>query len=220
MQTAGIILAGGRSTRMGTPKALLEWHGSTLVQLAAETVTATVTGPVIVMRARGQFLPPLPAATRVLDDRGTGPLNAIEVGMAALDGHADRAIVCAVDAPFLTSTFLDTLLEALTADADVAVPFVQGRRHPIPAAFRLTVRPSVTRLVADGEQSVRALIDGCRCVDVSEDRLRAVDPTLASLRNLNTPDDYEAARSESLVTGARTERHVPSRSGPRDRISP
>jgi molybdopterin-guanine dinucleotide biosynthesis protein A len=60
---AAIVLAGGRSRRMGRPKALLDWHGSTLVHRAAGLVAREVDGPVVVVRAAGQPLPALPAAT-------------------------------------------------------------------------------------------------------------------------------------------------------------
>ncbi|HEX3256894.1 MAG TPA: NTP transferase domain-containing protein, partial [Pseudonocardia sp.] len=49
MIAAGVVLAGGRSTRMGTPKACLEWHGSTLLYRTAALLRRTVTGPVVVV---------------------------------------------------------------------------------------------------------------------------------------------------------------------------
>ena len=61
--TAGIVLAGGRSSRMGTPKAALEWHGSTLLRRTVGIVTRVTDGPVVVVRAPGQSLPARPART-------------------------------------------------------------------------------------------------------------------------------------------------------------
>src|SRR5215213_7709623 len=59
-EAAGIVLAGGRSSRMGTPKAALEWHGSTLLRRVVGVVARSVDGPVVVVRAPGQQLPALP----------------------------------------------------------------------------------------------------------------------------------------------------------------
>ena len=57
---AGVVLAGGRSTRMGRPKASLEWHGSTLLHRVTGIVSRAVDGPVVVVRAalaHGSALP-------------------------------------------------------------------------------------------------------------------------------------------------------------------
>ena len=72
-----MVLAGGRSSRMGTPKAALEWHGSTLLRRTVGIVARATDGPVVVVRASGQDLPDLPKGTRVVDDprdgKGPGP---------------------------------------------------------------------------------------------------------------------------------------------------
>src|SRR5947208_4621260 len=83
MRPAGIVLAGGRSTRMGTPKAWLEWHGTTLLDRVVRVVSRAVDGgPVVVVRAPGQDLPELPAGVLVVDDaaEGQGPLEGLAAG--------------------------------------------------------------------------------------------------------------------------------------------
>src|SRR3954447_22279597 len=83
---AGIVLAGGRSSRMGTPKAALEWHGSTLLRHVVGIVARGVDGPVVVVRAPGQDLPSLPANVDVVEDarEGRGPLQGLASGLAAV----------------------------------------------------------------------------------------------------------------------------------------
>ena len=66
--SAGVVLAGGRSSRMGTPKAALEWHGSTLLRRTVGILARATGGPVVVVRARGQELPELPRDVDVIDD--------------------------------------------------------------------------------------------------------------------------------------------------------
>ncbi len=87
---AGIVLAGGRSSRMGRPKAALEWHGSTLLRRVTGIVARAVDGPVVVVRAPGQELPPLPDAITVVEDarEGQGPLQGLAAGLAAVRPHA------------------------------------------------------------------------------------------------------------------------------------
>jgi molybdopterin-guanine dinucleotide biosynthesis protein A len=69
---AGVVLAGGRSSRMGTAKAPLEWHGSTLLRRTAGIVARATGGPVVVVRPTGQDLPELPEGTVVADDPREG----------------------------------------------------------------------------------------------------------------------------------------------------
>jgi molybdopterin-guanine dinucleotide biosynthesis protein A len=183
---------------MGTSKALLEWHGSTLLRHTLDIVTRCADGPVIVVRSPGQELPPLPDPTWIVDDThpGAGPLAALVTGLDAFGARADRALVCGVDTPFLTPAFIAVLIAALTDDVDIALPAAEGRRHPLPAVVRVTVLPTARTLVGDGQRALFALVDRCRSRDVAEGALRAADPSLASLRNLNDRQAYEAARAE------------------------
>src|SRR3954467_4292566 len=110
---AGIVLAGGRSSRMGSPKAALEWHGSTLLRRVCGIVGRAVDGPIVVVRApgpavpplpdpieagggaRGQALPALPDSIEVVEDahEGRGPLQGLAAGLAAVRDEAPAAYV-------------------------------------------------------------------------------------------------------------------------------
>src|SRR5215211_5340918 len=86
---AGIVLAGGRSSRMGTPKAWLDWHGTTLLRRVCGIVARGAGGPVVVVRAPRQELPELPGGVRVVEDEreGQGPLQGLLAGLRAVDAH-------------------------------------------------------------------------------------------------------------------------------------
>jgi molybdopterin-guanine dinucleotide biosynthesis protein A len=202
--TAGIVLAGGRSTRMGTPKAALEWHGSTLLRRVTGVVARAVDGPVLVVRAPAQPLPSLAPAVRVVDDprEGLGPLQGLAVGLAsAADANAPIAFVCSTDLPFLHPAFVRCVLRGLRDDADIALPVVDGRPQPLAAAYRTVLAPAVARWVADGERRVTIVAERVRANALNTDDLLAdgalavVDPRLDSLVNVNSPDDYRAARA-------------------------
>ena len=100
---------------MGTPKAALEWHGSTLLGRTVRIVARATSGPVVVVRAPGQDLPELPEGTLVADDprEGRGPVQGIAAGLAALTGHADVAFVSSTDMPFLHPAFIRRVLRVL-----------------------------------------------------------------------------------------------------------
>ncbi|MFD1519278.1 molybdenum cofactor guanylyltransferase, partial [Pseudonocardia yunnanensis] len=195
---AGVVLVGGRSSRMGESKAALEWHGSTLVRRTAGLLARTVDGPVVVVRAPGQPLPELPARVEVVDDpaEGLGPMQGIATGLAALSDRALVAFVCSTDLPFLHPAYIRRVLAALDADVDVVLPHVNGHRQPLATAYRTALAPVVAGLVAHGQLKLAMLFDHCRVrrIDdaalLTDPRLHALDPALDSVLNVNEPDDY------------------------------
>jgi molybdenum cofactor guanylyltransferase len=202
---AGIVLAGGRSARMGTPKAALEWHGSTLLRRTAGVLARAVDGPVVVVRAPGQALPALPAQVEVTEDprEGLGPLQGLAAGLAAVAGRAGAAFACATDLPFLHPAFVRRVLRALGDGVDVALPVAHGHPQPLAAAYRTSLAPAAARLVAAGRLRPAFLFECCKVVRLDAEALladpvlAALDPGLDSVVNVNEPADYAAARSRA-----------------------
>src|SRR5215207_7266096 len=186
---AGIVLAGGRSSRMGTPKAWLDWHGSTLLRRACGIVARGTGGPVVVVRAPGQELPALPAGVRVVEDArdGRGPLQGILAGLQAVD--ADVAFVASVDLPLLHPQFVAAVCRGADG-ADVAVPHVGGYRQPLAAAYRPALAPLVAELVEADRMKPAFLFERC------ETRWLDDLPHPESIRNLNAREDYAAALAD------------------------
>jgi molybdenum cofactor guanylyltransferase len=200
---AGIVLAGGRSTRMGTPKAVLEWHGSTLLRHVVGLVGRGVEGPVVVVRAAGQALPSLPAWVEVVQDArdDRGPLQGLAAGLAALGGRAEVAYASSTDMPLLHPAFVRRVLRALDDDVDVVLPEARGFPQPLAAAYRTALLEPIERRLTDDRVRLAELFEECRVRRLDESQLladrdlAAADPQLDSLRNLNEPADYEAARA-------------------------
>ena len=198
---------------MGTAKASLEWHGSTLLRRVVGIVARGAAGPVVVARAPGQVLPALPAEVEVVEDRaeGDGPLAGLAAGLAALEGRARSAYVSSTDVPFLHPAFVRRVLAARGEDVDAAVPRVGGLRQPLCAAYRVGLLGAVEELIASGRMKLALLLERCsvRWLEerdlLADQTLAAVDPALDSLRNLNEPADYAAARALPAPT-ARIER--------------
>ncbi len=220
MRTAGIVLAGGRSTRMGRPKATLDWHGSTLVRRAVGIVGRVVDGPVVVVRARGQELPALPADVEIAQDarEARGPLQGIAAGLEAIGDRADAVFVCGVDAPLLHPALVRHVIASLADgdELDVALPQAHGFPHPLAAAYRTTVARHLHDLLDEDRLGTRPLLQRCRVRRLDEAALLAdravaqLDPELHSLANLNEPAEYDAARArpapEVAVAGRGTVR--------------
>ena len=190
---------------MGTPKAALEWHGSTLLYRTIGIVARAANGPVVVVRAVGQELPGLPKGTLVVDDprEGKGPVQGIAAGLAALSGRAETAFISSTDMPFLHPAFIRRMLRVLENDlaTDVALPFARGYKQPLAAAYRVALADIAERLVKEDRLRPAFLYDECQVASLDDETLKqdpvlaALDPDLDSVLNVNTQDDYRAARN-------------------------
>jgi molybdopterin-guanine dinucleotide biosynthesis protein A len=216
MHTSGVVLAGGRSSRMGSPKSALDWHGCTLLYRTAAVLARVVDGPVVVVRAPAQALPDLPTGVDTVEDpvAGLGPMQGLAAGLGAVAGAgAGVAFACSTDLPFLHPAFIARTLALLLAepDADAVMPVVGGHRQPLAAAYRTALAPLLTGLLAEGDLRPKMLLRHCRVALPSEaelladPELRRLDPELVSVRGVDTPEEYAAARAvpppSVLVTG-------------------
>jgi molybdenum cofactor guanylyltransferase len=190
---------------MGTPKAALEWHGSTLLRRTVGIVARATDGPVVVVRALGQVLPDLPTGTRVVDDPrdGKGPLQGIAAGLAALADRAESAFISSTDMPFLHPAFIRRVLRVLADDAtvDVALPRAHGYPQPLAAAYRVRLAETAERLVKEERLRPAFLFDECAVARLDDTALQqdpvlgALDPDLDSVLNINTFAEYQDARA-------------------------
>src|SRR5688572_10515553 len=107
MNVGGIILCGGRSSRMGTPKAWLPFGDELMLPRVVRIVREAV-GQVVVVAAPGQDVPPLPGDVRIVRDEveGRGPLGGLAAGLAALEGTADAVYLSSCDVPLLNPEFV------------------------------------------------------------------------------------------------------------------
>lgn len=187
---------------MGAAKAGLEWHGSTLLYRAASVLARTVDGPVVVVAAPGQELPELPAGVAVVEDpvEGLGPMQGLAVGLDAVADRAGAAFVCSTDLPFLHPAYVRRVLRSLTEGVDVVLPMARGFRQPLAAAYRTGLAELVTKLIAEGNLRPGMIFEHCAVTRLEDAELLADaalarhDPNLDSVLNVNTPQDYAAAR--------------------------
>ena len=195
MILAGIILCGGQSKRMGRPKAWLPF-GDELMLPRVVRLLSEVASPIVVVAAPDQDLPPLPPDITVVRDeeRGRGPLQGLAAGLETLIGRADAAYVSSCDVPFLRPQFVRRMIELL-GEASICVPKVGEHHHPLAAVYRVSVLPAVRQLLARDRLRPFFLFEAEPTRVVLAEEL-ADDPQLQSLRNLNTPEEYDAALRE------------------------
>lgn len=180
--TSGIVLCGGRSSRMGRAKAWLPWAGRPMLVHVVERLREAV-DDVVVVSAPDQSLPRVEA--RVVADReeGLGPLAGLREGIGAARG--ELVFVTATDAPHLSVAFVHALL----AVGGAAAPVLGGRVQPLSAAYPAEAAALADRLIAEGRRRPLDLLEALDYVALDAEALPDVD----SVRGFNTPDEYLAA---------------------------
>lgn len=196
MQSAGIILCGGKSQRMGCAKALLPFGDEVLLQRMTR-ILLEILQPIIVVASPGQSLPDLCAGIEVVYDRhpNCGPLEGLAAGLRSVPRGRSSVFVTGCDTPFITPMFVERIL-SLLEDYAVAVPKADGRYHPLCAAFNTNALTYIETMLAAGERRMGLLIESIRKREVLPVEWSDVDPLSKSLCNLNTPEDYATALCE------------------------
>jgi molybdopterin-guanine dinucleotide biosynthesis protein A len=193
MKVGGVVLCGGQSRRMGRAKAWLPFGDEIMLPRVVRLLGEAVR-PIVVVAAPEQDLPPLPDDVRVVRDeeQGRGPLQGLDAGLEALRGQADAVYLSSCDVPFLKPAFVRRLIQLL-GEQWICVPRVGEYHHPLAAVYRLEVRETIGRLLAENRLRPFFLFEAVptRVVEASE--LAEADPTFQTLRNLNTPEEYAAA---------------------------
>ena len=185
MERTGFVLTGGKSSRMGSDKAMLLYRGAPLVvhvarQVAAVTGSVSLVGPV---ERYGHLGYP------VVEDRepGCGPLGGIVSALAATDAEWNMMAAC--DMPGITSEFVAGLFAlAEHMDVDVVLPLGEsGRPDPLCAVYHRRCHPVLESAFRGGTRKVTAALDGLRVH-------RFAAESLDALHNVNTPEEWASTR--------------------------
>jgi molybdopterin-guanine dinucleotide biosynthesis protein A len=201
VKAGGIVLCGGRSTRMGSPKALLPFGPEVMLQRVVRLL-GTAVSPVIVVAAPAQPLPALPAGIAIARDQheNRGPLEGLRVGLRALPPDVNAAYVTSCDVPLLVPAFVARMVELL-GDHDVAVMEIDGFVHPLSAVYHRRTLPHIEAQLAAGRLRIGDVFGAVRTRRVHADEMTSADPSLATLSNLNTPEDYQRALASAGLAG-------------------
>jgi molybdopterin-guanine dinucleotide biosynthesis protein A len=189
----GIILCGGKSSRMGRPKAWLPFGPELMLQRVVRILSGIVSR-IVVVAAEGQDVPDLPSGVEVARDEqeALGPLAGLAVGLAAMGDRVEAAYASSCDVPLLQPAFVAAVIAAL-GDHDLAIPRDGQYHHPLAAIYRTHLVPTIRELIAAERLRPLYLLERSRAREIDVAELRPVDPALSSLRNINTPEDYAAA---------------------------
>lgn len=198
--TSSIILAGGRSSRMGSDKALLPLPGNEQISFVEHL--ASVLAPIgsevlLVVRDETQALAYASLRNvRIVIDQipDYGPLMGLYSGLSAMHSTSMYALVMAVDMPFVQPALLTYLLSQAQGDS-MLVPVVEDTPQVLLAVYPRTILPTIEALVRQGRRDPRSLLKVAPVRYVDEAQLRAIDPQLRSFMNVNTPDELRTIKS-------------------------
>jgi molybdopterin-guanine dinucleotide biosynthesis protein A len=183
-----IILAGGDSRRMGQDKAALVLDGKTLLAHVSDTMQQVFPKVIVSVRQlRGGVDVP-----QVCDEvEASGPLAGLVAGLAQADTPWVFAVAC--DMPFVTAAVVQHLA-TLRSGHQAVVPVVDGYPQPLAAFYAASAREAMRTSLAAGDRSLRGMLEKLDVCYVSEAELRESDPQLRSFFDLDTPQDYQAAK--------------------------
>jgi molybdopterin-guanine dinucleotide biosynthesis protein A len=215
----GIVLAGGMARRLGAAappggKAAVRFRGRSFLEIVVAAVGAE-TGRVIVVAAAGQELPPLPrGATVVRDTRPEGgPLAAVRDGLEAasrLEPPPAVAFVASCDLPLVRHEVVRAVLDRQrTTGSAWVVPVVGGHPQPLVSALPLAMRAGIEAHLARGRRDLRSLLAtlaaeaSAAVAFLPEEDLAAVDPELASFRDVDTAEELARLNDPANPPSAR-----------------
>lgn len=188
LNATGIILAGGKNSRMKKNKAFLELDGQPLVerslavlQVAFAEVLISSNNPELYARYN----------VPVIQDQtlNRGPLEGLHQGLKAASHDVVFFVAC--DMPFLNAELI-RLLAKWVPEYDIVVPRLQSGIEPLHAFYHRRCLPTIEKNLEEGLLKVRALFQTCSVRYVEEAELQAFSELSKAVCNVNTPDEWSA----------------------------
>lgn len=194
-QVTGIVLAGGKSERLGQNKVLLELAGRSLLARAVQTMWSLCVDVVVAgeIGYRDQVV-----QARFVSDiyRGVGALGGIHAGLQA--SHTQYGLVVGCDMPFLNPELLRHMI-AQIGDSDygapdVVIPRLKGYTEPLHALYSRRCLGPLERLLAQGGGRIISFFSEVSVRYIEEAEVNRFDPRHRSFFNINTPEDWQRAQ--------------------------
>ena len=192
MEVTLIILAGGKSLRLGRNKALEIVSGKSLIERVAERLKP-ITDQLIIVTSKEQVGLPFIHGAEVVADiyPGKGPLGGIYTGLMA--SRSEQNIVVACDMPFLNTELLRHMIE-LSPGYDAVVPRLgEGTIEPLHSVYSKSCLPVIRMRLENDQLEIIPSLEQLRVRYVEEAECRRFDPQLLTFFNMNRQSDLDRA---------------------------
>jgi molybdenum cofactor guanylyltransferase len=189
--SGAIILAGGDSKRLGRPKALLDFCGTSLIKIMVESLNR-VFDQITLVTDRPELYPGLPVlmTSDLIKDEVKSPLRGIHAGLSISPLPYQFVVAC--DMPFI-NTELISYMARFAADYDAVVPRVDNHFQPLHAFYSRSCIDIISRQIAGGLYKVIDFYDNLKIRFIDSAEIKRFDPEEISFTNINTWPDYEQA---------------------------
>ena len=188
-----IILAGGKSSRLGRNKALQVIEGKSLIQWVIDRL-AILSTEIIIATAHGKAIPCSSAVEiKTVADiySGKGPLVGIYSGLIA--SSSSRAIVVGCDTPFLSVGLLKYMIR-ISSTFDVVVPRIKDKLEPLCAVYSKSCLVFIQELLEQNQLRIAELFSMVKVRYIEEDEINSFDPEHLSFFNINSQAALDRAR--------------------------
>jgi molybdopterin-guanine dinucleotide biosynthesis protein A len=183
----GIILSGGKNTRMGANKAFLTVEGKRLIDRTVGIYRPLFSEIILITNEPLLYLDE--DVTIVTDlVRHKGPLMGIYTGL--FYASSDHIFVTACDMPFLNPEFIQYMIDQ-TGDADIVVPAFAGALEPLHAIYSKRCMGSIRRLFEEDRLKITGFYKDMKPKIIAEEVMKPFDPEGRMFANINTPDEYD-----------------------------
>jgi molybdenum cofactor guanylyltransferase len=190
MQVTGVILAGGKSRRMGRDKAFLPFGKGLLIERVIEVIQRVTADVIVITNTPAQYQRfGLPMFADLIPEAGS--LGGIYSGLVC--ARAPYSLCLACDMPFVKPEFLRFLCDT-AAEADVVIPRNVEDFQPLCAVYSQVCREPVRQKIEAGRLKITGFFDEVRVRVIEGDLLATYDPDDVMFFNANTPEEYEQAR--------------------------
>ncbi|HHT7190571.1 TPA: molybdenum cofactor guanylyltransferase [Bacillus cereus] len=192
---AGIVLAGGMSSRFGEPKALASWRGSTFIEHILKAMENALQEVVVIshsnIKEQLERFVQVPIIEDIPHYKGNGPLAGIVSGMEYIE--ADWYVIMPCDAPNVSPEWFTILLEQTSNEYDAVVPIINGRKQPLLAAYHSRVKEKIYTLLQEEKRSMGQLLSQCNVKYVAGEDVQA---NAEWFLNMNTKEEYIQAQKD------------------------
>ncbi|SFD77120.1 molybdenum cofactor guanylyltransferase [Lentibacillus persicus] len=194
MHVSGVVLSGGKSTRMGKTKSLLDLNGRPVISHVTDEMEAFCDDTAVITNdpAAYQFL-----GFDLYQDRykEKGPLAGIETAIQHID--ADVYVMAACDTPFIHRAVYHHLIESL-GYADAVIPIYNDRMHPLSGIYTKHVLSPIQNLLDENERKIRTLFNAISVNYMTNFSGISEDVLNKHFFNMNYPEQYEMAKRKTI----------------------
>lgn len=189
VDATGIVLAGGKSSRMGRNKALLDFGGTRIIEHTVDLFKSIFPEVIIVTNSPEEYASMgIKTVTDIFP--GKGSLGGIYTGL--IHSSHDYSFIASCDMPFLRRELIEFLI-SLKEGYDVVVPRLKDGYEPLHAVYSKNCINQIEGMIDKGDLRIIGFYPEVRVREVSEDELAPFNPEPSSFININTPDEYQEA---------------------------